>query len=112
MGASWARGRTKQDLLANIEDAKHQTETLIGDLQTLPHAVAVYVAQANGAEHPLHEKPLELDDDQLDDDGDEIDTGPVGVADRCSPPGWVCTAPGHRQAEPVARGKRIIGLAT
>jgi hypothetical protein len=28
------------------EDAKQQTETLIGDLQTLQHAVAVY-AQAN-----------------------------------------------------------------
>jgi hypothetical protein len=68
-------------LLEQVGDAKQRVEALIVDLHTLRLEVGAYT-KANGLAHSFHDHRGELDDDQLDEDGREIDTSMVGVADR------------------------------
>ena len=67
------------NLLAQLDQAKRLCDALAHQLIPLSSAVAAY-AEANGLEHPFHRDPLDLDDDELDEDGREIDTSVNGLA--------------------------------
>jgi hypothetical protein len=66
-------------LIQRIASAKRQVESLIADLLSLQHAVATYT-QENDLQHPFADDRSALDDDELDEDGREIDASPNGVA--------------------------------
>jgi hypothetical protein len=72
---------TRLNLIGQIEDAKLRIETTIAQLLALRAMIAAY-AQDSDLEHQYHDDTTELADDDLDDDGREIDTSPNGVANQ------------------------------